>query len=69
MDLAYNAFNAQKEYRPFDDIMAMPIRALLDWVKYLEPKLKEIQKRQEAERMKQELAGKRGNQHRKRASR
>mgnify|MGYP001042336517 CR=1 FL=1 len=59
MDLAYNVHGASREYWTYNEITMFPIRNLLKWVAYLEPKLKEIRKRQEADQMKQDLTGQR----------
>lgn len=58
-DLAYNTFNASRDYWSFDEITWMPIMGLLDWIDYISPKLKEEMKKREADKLKQELTGKR----------
>ena len=47
-----------KEYYPYDDIKNMPLKNLMQQVKYFTPKFKEIAKRREQERLKMELEGK-----------
>lgn len=59
LDLAYNVHGASRDYFIFDEILMTPIKNLLRWVSYLEPKLKEIQKRQEADKLKEGLTGQR----------
>lgn len=59
MDLAYNAHTMMKDYWSYEDITCMPIKNLLDLVRYYTPKLREIAKQQEAARLKAELEGKR----------
>lgn len=59
VDLAYNVHGASRDYWSYDEITMMPIRALLRWVDILTPKLKEIAKRQEADKMTQDLTGQR----------
>lgn len=62
-DLAYNTFNASRDYWSYDEITWMPIKGLLNWIEYLTPKLKAEIKKQEADRLKQELTGKRQRAH------
>ena len=58
-DLAYNAHTMLKEYYTYDEITAMPIRNLFAEIDKFSPKLKEIARRQEQERIKAELEGRR----------
>ena len=62
-DLAYNTFNASRDYFSYDECTWMPIIGLLDWINYLSPKLKAELKKQEADRLRQELTGKRQRNH------
>lgn len=59
LDLAYNVHGASRDQYTFDEVMMIPIKNLLRWVAYLEPKLKEIKKRQEADKMQEGLTGQR----------
>lgn len=43
MDLQYNAWQTLKDIYSFDDIGKMPIRDLLELLKYFTPKIKELQ--------------------------
>jgi len=58
-DLAYNGHQMLRDYWTYEEIQTMPIRGLLDEIDYFTPKLKEIARRQEEERLKAELEGKR----------
>lgn len=57
-DLVYNANTMLKEAWTYQELASMPIRDLLDEVHYITPKLKEIARQRESERLKAELAGK-----------
>lgn len=58
-DMVYNAHSILKDYWSYDEIYHMPLRNIIEEINYFMPKLKEIAKRQEAEQLKAELAGKR----------
>lgn len=57
-DLVYNSHTVLRDYWSYEEISWMPIRDVLDEVAYFTPKLKEIARQQEADRLKAELAGK-----------
>lgn len=57
-DLVYNAHTVLKDYYSYEQLNAMPIRDVLENINYFTPKLKEIARQQEADRLKAELAGK-----------
>ena len=54
-DLAYNVHSASREYFSYSEITMIPVRNLLRWVDFLTPKLKEIAKRQETDKIKNAL--------------
>ena len=58
-DMVYNAHSVMRDYWSYDEILHMPLRNIIEEINYFMPKLKEIAKRQEEERVKAELAGKR----------
>lgn len=43
MDLQYNAWQTLKDIYSFDEISEMPIRDLLELLRYFTPKIKELQ--------------------------
>lgn len=59
--MQYNAHTFLNEYYTFDEIGQMPLKDLVATIEYFKPKMKEITQRQEAERMKMELAGKKNS--------
>lgn len=59
--MQYNAHTFLNEYYTFDEIGQMPLKDLVATIEYFKPKMKEIAQRQEAERMKMELAGKKNS--------
>ena len=61
LDLVDNAYSMLKEYFTFEDLYWMPIKNLLYWIHYFRPKFEKIARRQENERLKMELEGKRQN--------
>lgn len=56
--MQYNAHTFLSDYYTFDDIGQMPLKDLVATIEYFKPKLKEIAQRQESERLKLELSGK-----------
>lgn len=58
--MVYNAHTVMKEFWSYDELYQMPIRDVLDQLNYFMPKMKEIARRQEAERLKLELTNKNG---------
>lgn len=48
-----------KDYWSYEDLLWMPLRDCIENVEYFMPKMKEIARQQEAERLKSELTGKR----------
>jgi hypothetical protein len=58
-DMVFNAHSVLKDYRSYEEINATPLRDVIEEIAYFTPKLKEIARQQEAERLKAELAGKR----------
>ena len=54
-----NAFRLLNEYFSFDDLMAMPLRDLIDYIEYFSPKMKRIAEEREERRVKAELENKR----------
>jgi len=57
-DMVYNAHTILKDYHSYDDIMSTPLRDIIDDIEYFTPKLKEITRRQEADRLRAEFSGK-----------
>lgn len=56
--MVYNAHSALRDYWSYEDLFDMPIRNVIAEVEFITPKLNEIAKRQEQERLKAELQGK-----------
>lgn len=50
-----------KEYYSHEELMAMPIKDLMNEIGYFQPKFQEIARRQARERVEAELAQKRAN--------
>lgn len=57
--MAYNSHTLLRDFWSYDQIFYMPIRDMIAEVEYFTPKLKEIARRQEADRLQMELTGKR----------
>lgn len=58
-DMQYNAHTFLNEYYTFEELGQMPLKDLVEVIEYFKPKFREIAQRQEAEKLKMELAGKR----------
>ena len=56
--MVYNAHSVLRDYWSYEDLFNMPIRNVIAEVEFITPKLNEIAKRQEQERLKAELQGK-----------
>lgn len=57
-DLVYNAHASLREYYTYEELNNMPIRYLIAEVEYITPKLQEIARRQEQDRLRAEMTGK-----------
>lgn len=57
-DMVYNAHTVLKDYWSYEDIYNMPLRDVINEVNYFMPKLREIARRQERDRLEAELSGK-----------
>lgn len=57
--MVYNSHTVLRDYWTYEEINQMPLRDVIAEVEYFTPKLKEIARQQEADRLKAELAGKR----------
>ena len=57
-NMVYNAHSALRDYWSYENIFDMPIRNVIAEVEFITPKLNEIARRQEQERLKAELQGK-----------
>ena len=58
-DIVFNAHSVLRDFRSYEDISKTPLRNVIEEIEYFTPKLKEIARQQEADRLKAELAGKR----------
>ena len=56
--MVYNAHTALRDYWAYEDLYNMPIRNVIAEVEFITPKLNEIARRQEQERLKAEMQGK-----------
>lgn len=56
-DMVYNAHTALREFYPYESLYYMPIKNLMEEVEFITPKLNEIMRRQQADRMKAEMTG------------
>ena len=57
-DMVYNAHTALRDYYTYEALYYMPIKNLIEEVEYITPKLNEIARRQQADRIRAEMAGK-----------
>lgn len=55
--MVYNAHTALREFYPYESLYYMPIKNLMEEVEFITPKLNEIVRRQQADRMKAEMTG------------
>ena len=56
--MVFNAHSVLRDFRYYEDLNNTPLRDIIEEIEYFTPKLNEIARRQEAERLKAELAGK-----------
>lgn len=56
-DMVYNAHTVLRDYYTYEEILWMPLRDVMAKVKFFTPKLKEIARYQEGERLKAEMTG------------
>lgn len=56
--MVFNAHSVLRDFRSYEDLNNTPLRDIIEEIEYFTPKLNEIARRQEAERLKAELAGK-----------
>lgn len=56
--MVYNAHSLMKDYWSYEALLWMPLRDCIENVEYFMPKMKEIARQQETERLKSELTGK-----------